>query len=367
MADTQEFTPLWVSPPGDTIADALKERRLSLAEFARQLGQPIETVDALLAGRLAITIGTARRLQQILGASVEFWITRDSQFREDVAKREASEATAWLSELPIADMVRFRWLNPPPGPADEYAACLRFFDVPDVRTWRELYAGVNNAVSYRTSRSLDSRPGSVAAWLRRGRIEASQINCAPWSPETFRETLTAIRALTREKNPRRFVPALRDCCADSGVAVVIVRPPAGCRASGATQFLNDNRALLILSSRYLTDDQFWFTFFHEAGHLLIHGNREVILEGLSAENHIQEEQASEFAAAILVPEHFQQPFLHLTADSRQVIRFARRLGISPGLAVGQLQHRGILRQNQLNGLKRRFVWTENELVSRERA
>src|SRR5205085_3628026 len=114
------------------------------------------------------------------------------------------------------------------------AACLRFFDMPTVGAWREAYADLQRMVVFRTSDSLDSRPASVAAWLRRGEIEAEAIDCSSWNARRLQESLPYIRSLTREKDPKRFLPKLQKCCAESGVAVAIVRSPTGCRASGAT-------------------------------------------------------------------------------------------------------------------------------------
>jgi plasmid maintenance system antidote protein VapI len=366
MSKSLDFKPQWVSAPGDTITDILRERHLSLTEFARLLAEPLDAVTALLEGRASITIAIARRLQETLGASVEFWMTRDFQYREDMAKREKAEANNWLSELPIGDMIKFGWLPRPPHPSEEVASCLNFFGVPNVEAWRTKYANVRDSVLYRTSRSLDSRPGSVATWLRRGEIEGAHLRCNAWSPNTFRNCLDSIRALTRNKDPHRFVPELQAKCAECGVAVAVVRAPAGCRASGATQFLSEDRALLLLSSRFLSDDQFWFTFFHEAGHLILHAHRRLILEGLNSTADVEEEQADAFAEAMIVPATAQTALLRLRANADQVIRFARSIGVSPGVVVGQLQHRDILKPNQLNGLKRRFVWTDTGLAIREK-
>src|SRR5437870_1390262 len=99
----------------------------------------------------------------------------------------------------------------------------------------------------------------------------------------------------------------------------------GCRASGATRFLSPNKALLLLSFRYLSDDQFWFSFFHEAGHLLLHGDRGFFLEGDDSPSTKEEQDANDFTARILVPPEFQQAMRSLPLDGRQVIRFARRV------------------------------------------
>jgi HTH-type transcriptional regulator/antitoxin HigA len=354
MASKRAFRPDWATAPGDTIADLLRERGLSVAEFARRMGYAAEDMHDLLQGRSAISIAVARQLEQVLGSSVEFWMSRDFQYRED-AERLREE---WIAELPVQDMVTFGWLEPVADPSERLAACLRFFDVPTVEAWRQAYATLREMVAFRMSQALDSRPAAVAAWLRKGEIQSETIPCHPWNPNRFEESLLHIRSLTRQKDPKRFLPELQKLCAASGVAVAVVRPPAGCRASGATRFLSRDRALLMLSFRYLTDDQFWFTFFHEAGHLLLHGESGFFLEGALTASTTEEEEANDFAARALIPSAFQDALLRLPVDAREVVRFAVRAGVSPGVVVGQLQHLKRIRYNQLNRLKRRFTWEE---------
>src|SRR5258705_546079 len=144
-----EFRPDWASAPGDTIADILRERNLSEVEFAAGIGRPLEEAKNLLHGRANITIAIARRLEGMLGASVEFWMSRDFQYQQDIARIDKIEKK-WLSELPLDDMVRLGWL-PKPRPSDEVASCLRFFDVPTVAAWKEAYADIKQMVAFRTS------------------------------------------------------------------------------------------------------------------------------------------------------------------------------------------------------------------------
>ncbi|MBZ5628956.1 MAG: ImmA/IrrE family metallo-endopeptidase [Acidobacteriia bacterium] len=357
MTSSQEFRPEWASAPGDTITDILAERNISLKEFARRLEDTPEHAKDLLQGRATITIGLARRLQEALGGSVEFWMARDFQYRQDITRLHVTDEE-WLNELPVGDMIKFGWLKPVPHPSDEAAACLRFFGVASVAAWRQAYANVQEMVAFRTSPSFDSRPAAVAAWLRQGEIQSEAIECSPWHPRLFSDALSRIRSLTREKDPGRFIPELRKLCAAAGVAVTVIRAPNGCRASGATRFLSPRKALLLLSFRYLSDDQFWFSFFHEAGHLLLHGEKGFFLEGIEAPATKEEQEANDFAARTLVPPQFQYALLSLPVDGREVIRFARRVGISPGIVVGQLQHYRRLTHRQLNSLKRRFKWED---------
>lgn len=355
MARTNEFRPDWASAPGDTIADILTERHISPDEFARRIQQSKDYTNDLIQGRAAITVAVARRLEEVLGASVAFWVSRDFQYRENIARLSTADRE-WLDEMPIGDMIRFKWLGPTPRPTEELGACLNFFDVQSVSAWHERYSDLLEMVSFRISTSLDSRPAAVTAWLRQGEIVAEAVACSPWDRGRFEESLNRIRPLTRERDPRRFIPRLQELCAACGVAVAIVRTPNGCPASGATRFLSPSKALLMLSFRYLSDDQFWFSFFHEAGHLLLHGDEGFFLEGNHEPATRQEEEANHFAENILIPPEFRESMLRLPLNGREVIRFAHRVGVSPGVIVGQLQFHERFTHRQLNNLKRRYEW-----------
>jgi plasmid maintenance system antidote protein VapI len=359
MMSTQDFEPDWASPPGETITAILKERSLTAADLGNRIEQSRGDVEALLEGRSTITLALARRLSGVLGASVEFWMARDYTYRETISKLQASQKS-WLSELPIADMVKFDWLNA--APSELVGACLRFFGVPSVSAWRASYGSLLNATAFRASQSFKSQPGAVAAWLRAGELEAAAISCGTWNPDGFQQTLSKARGLTRQKDPNRFIPRLRELCAESGVAVAIVRAPNGCRASGATRFITPEKAVLQLSFRFLTDDQFWFTFFHEAGHLLLHGRGRLFLEEGDVPATAQENEANDFAVRTLIPAEEEAAMIRLPGSSEAVIRFATRIGVAPGIVVGQLQHRGRLRPNYLNGLKRRFTWNAQAIT-----
>jgi HTH-type transcriptional regulator/antitoxin HigA len=359
VPDNNEFNPDWASPPGDTIADILEECCYSQQEFAQRMGYTPKHAHELLRSRAPISPETARKLELVLGATADFWLARDNQYRGNLLHSatifERKDEEAWLKELPVKDMLRYGWLAPEIFAANPAAACLRFFGVADVQAWRATYRNVLEMSAFRTSPTFRSQPGALAAWLRQGEIESASLDCKPWDQSTFHKALVEMRTLTRKRDPRHFLLELKRRCADHGVAIAIVRAPAGCRASGATRFLSPVKALLLLSFRYLSDDQFWFTFFHEAGHLILHGKKEVFLEGGKALN-VEELEANEFSAGVLVPPEFQSKLQRLAVERHEIRNFAKTIGVSPGVVLGQLQYRRRARPNQLNMLKARFRW-----------
>ncbi|MCY4583211.1 MAG: ImmA/IrrE family metallo-endopeptidase [Chloroflexi bacterium] len=365
MNDIQPFRPNWTSAPGDTIADILHTKQLSRLELSAEASLSLDEIDDLLDGRVAITLSVARSLSTALGASPEFWLSRDLQYRQALIRANKADRE-WLSELPLRDMIKFGWIESAPLPSEELSTCLQFFDVRDVSEWWRTYAKLKNVVAFRASPTFDSRLGSTAAWLRQGELMASRIECKKWNVETFYNSLSRIRKLTRQKNPQVFLPELQSICAASGVACVVVRSPRGCAASGATRFVADDKALLQFSFRYLTDDHFWFTFFHEAGHLIVHGENMIfsqtlqdngpwILEGIGGYDP-KEEEANAFAASYLIPSKFNEHLTDMETNRRTIVKLATEIGVSPGIVVGQLQHRGRIPYDQMNGLKRRYSW-----------
>jgi Zn-dependent peptidase ImmA (M78 family) len=116
--------------------------------------------------------------------------------------------------------------------------------------------------------------------------------------------------------------------------------------------------MIILSFRHLSDDHFWFTFFHEAGHLLLHGENSTFVDGEEVDKTEKEKEANAFSSGALVPYDRLDELMNLQSRSLSVIRFAVSIGVSSGIVVGQMQHMGLIGPGQLNHLKRRYDWEQ---------
>jgi HTH-type transcriptional regulator / antitoxin HigA len=360
MASGEAFQPLWASAPGETISEILRRRRIDVESFAADLGETEDYAQCLLDGTCAIDRPVAEQLHNVIGGSVTFWLNREAQYRDDVARlqgtKEQNDAVTWLKELPLRDMRSFGWVTRFDDKIKQAHECLRFFGSSSIAEWRAGAGAVRSVVAFRTSETFKGSPSAVAAWLRQGELIASDMPCGKWDRESFHSALKEIRRKSRTKDPAVFVPALQQLCAERGVAVVILRAPQGCRASGATKFLSKDKAMLLLSFRYRSDDHFWFTFFHEAGHLVLHDRSALFIEGDHFLSTDEEAEADQFSEQLLVPPEVRQEMHELPTSYRTIMRFARKIGISPGIVVGQLQHAGVFPRDKMNFLKTRFVW-----------
>ncbi|HSB82533.1 MAG TPA: ImmA/IrrE family metallo-endopeptidase, partial [Candidatus Methylomirabilis sp.] len=140
------------------------------------------------------------------------------------------------------------------------------------------------------------------------------------------------------------------------VAVVFVPELPKLRISGAARWVSPRKALIQLSLRYKTNDHLWFSFFHETGHILLHGKRSVFIDDGNASDG-EEAEANVFAANLLVPPAVYELLKATSPPSEPaVLRASKEAGVAPGVIVGRLQHDGLLRYDQMNHLKERFTW-----------
>jgi len=152
---------------------------------------------------------------------------------------------------------------------------------------------------------------------------------------------------------------MREICADAGVALAFVGELPGTHLSGATRWVGKAKALIMLSLRHKSDDHFWFSFFHEAGHILFGGKKSVFLDEMNAWIDPEEEKANRFASDILIPRQAYTAFLDKEIYTYSSVQsFAQTLGIAPGIVVGRLQHDGVISWQSLNSLKRKFELIE---------
>ena len=352
------FAPDWVSPPGSTVADLLEERGWTQQALARRSGFTTKHISLLINGKAPITEDTAVKLERVLGSTMRCWMTREAQYREALARLGERKAllgkAAWLQRLPIKEMVRFGWVRSFENKGDQVRECLRFFGVASVEAWEKQYR--DPLVAFRASAKLAKEVGSVAAWLRQGEREADLIACKSFDKAVCRQVLSEARQLTNEGDPAVFIPRLVRACARAGVAVVLVPAPRGCPVSGATRWLSAEKALLMLSLRHNSNDHFWFSFFHEAGHLLLHGKKLLFVDVANRIDGEDEDEADAFAGGWLISSADAARLAAVPRTNQGIHTFAKQIGIAPGIVVGRMQKDGLLPWTHLNGLKIRYRW-----------
>jgi HTH-type transcriptional regulator / antitoxin HigA len=354
-----EYAPPTVSPPGATLEEALKERGMSQAELAERTGRPKKTVNEIVKGLAAITPETAIQFERVLGIPASFWNTRQQHYEESIAKAQSERkllgCVDWQKNFPVMQMVRLGWLPPAHSRIEKLENLLRFFRIGSPDEWEMTLVAPRMGTAFRESRAFQTNRFALSAWIRRGEIEASEMECNRFDREVFESSLREARGMIRSL-AEGFDEDLVRLCAKAGVAVVFVPLIKGVHAWGATRWLPGERAMILLSLRGKYEDIFWFSFFHEAAHLLLHGKKNVFVEEDGGERDGAERDADVFARDFLIQPSLWKAFMEANQSfsPNRIKAFASEVEISPAIVVGRLQHEARIERSQLNELRRKM-------------
>lgn len=356
-----EVAKFLLSPPGDTLQDTINHKGISQAELSKRMKRPLKTINEIIKGKSAILSDTALQLEKVLGISAEFWVEREKQYRLELARiseaEKLLEAKDWLSNFPLTGMKKLGWINYDKNNIiEQFSAILTFFSVSGIEAYQHFY-GKHYAtnVAFRMSANNDKNINAVNAWIRNGHLQANELLTPKYDKQKFLDVLLTIKELATE-NLHNFFKKVQELCLSAGVKVVHTPNLSQVKLHGSTFWLNDN-PVIQLSNYYKRNDIFWFSFFHEAGHIIKHGKKEIFVEGLehSEEGKEKEIEADQFAVYYTFSEQLEKQFIayfQRTGDvRRQIIKFAAENNVLPAIIMGRLAKQNILHDSigwQLN-------------------
>ena len=358
---TSSWTPDWAVPPGETLLEALQDRAMTQSELAARLARPLKTVNEIIKGKAAITSETAIQLERALGISARFWTSLEANYRDSLARQEAQaeleKNKSWLVGFPLTDLVRHKLIIIGSSKSETLANVLSYLGVSSPAAFDRHW--LDSAASFRSSPAFMASPKAVASWLRWGEIKASEIKCPPFDARRFRQVLNEVRPLTRRGPFMQIFNRVKEMCRGAGVIVILVPELKGTHLNGATRWLG-NKAVIQLSLRHKADDQFWFTFFHEAGHVLSPSRRRDFVDAARTTDtdvNSEEEAANQFARDLLLPNDSYRKFVASGDFTKAAVRsFAEEQQVAVGIVVGRLQRDKSVPRTQLNDLKKPIHW-----------
>ncbi len=356
MASELQLKKELLSPPGDTIQETIDTIGMSQAELAERIGRPKEKLNDIIKGKEPITQKTALSLERVLGIPVSFWIKRESEYREELMRIEQQEflqgCIDWANMFPLLDLKKLNFLPDTRNKSKLAENLLRFFQVASPKQWEQIYIDETVNAAFKISLANTSSPYAISAWLRIGEIKARKLNLPDFDKTEFKEALLKIKDIVKQQ-PNDFKEQLIKLCNSCGVAILFTKCLSKAPISGATWW-KGNSPIIQLSGRYKTNDSFWFAFYHESGHILKHGKKEVFLENIEGTvvDIEKEKEADQFAQKHLFPEAALNELKSIFNISQaDIIEFAERYNTHPAVIVGQLQHHKVLKYSQGNEFK----------------
>ena len=329
-------------PPGEYLEEVLEDVDISQAELARRMGRPPQAINEIVKGEKAITPETALQLEQVLGVSAQFWSKLETEYRLILAKEQQLEEVkaeeSLLFNFPYPELSKLNLVEKTKDKLKKVISLRMFFGVSslnNIRTVKEF------APAFRQQEKNTVSHESLASWLRAGHRIAENANVELFCKEKLKFSITKLRALTNIVEQNELIEEVKKVLAECGVVLALVPTFPRSYTTGATFWLGHNKAVIMMSLRGAWSDIFWFSLFHEIGHILLHDKRVTFLENgkLDPQYQKQEREADTFAQTALVPVENYKIFLRNSDFSSGAIKaFADTIGIFPGVITGRLQH-----------------------------
>ena len=336
-----------ISCPGDTLAEHLEYSGMSQSELAERMGRPKKTINEIIRGKAQITPETALQLERVVGIPATFWLKKEQSYRLRLA--EIDEAEKLLDDadrirrFPLKEMITNGWIICEKGLEHEKNALLSFFRVASLQAYESVCHKQLYAAAYRMSEKSSKDPYAMASWLRQGERQAESLQAEPFDKKAFEAALLDIKTRLVPKDDG-FLDELQQRCLQAGVKVVFTPCLKKAPLNGSTRWMNDT-PLIQLSDRLKRNDIFWFTFFHEAAHILKHNKKDVFIEGLdySCDGKKKEDEADAWAADYLISRKDEQRMIESGSFQKADIeRFASQFHTHAAIVAGRLAKRGLV-------------------------
>ena len=351
----------WATHPGEHLAEMIEERGWSQAEFGRIADLSPKLVSTIVSGKNRVSPDTAIKLERVLGLKAYIWTGLQSNWDLFQARSESLSSErwgSWLSKFPVKELKKRGEL---PDTNNESVLLNEILALLGIGSPEAYDAKIGSlAVQHRRSAAHSFSAHHINTWLLLGERKARCQALPKFDREAFRGALDEIRKLT-VKGPEVFEPRLKGLCREAGVAVVFEKPISQTGLFGSARWFDTDRAMIQMSLRMKTNDHFWWTFFHEAAHLMLHQGRNFFDDYSAKDARAEAEiEADNFATEILIGDTNLQRLLSEHPRTRvAVCKEAERLKLHPGIVVGVLQHHKVLKHSYLNDLKEKFELSDD--------
>ena len=347
MATQNQYFPQSRPHPGETLTEKLEEMKMGPKEFALRSGKPEKTIIAILKGESSITPDMAVQFENVTKITANFWMNHQRSYDEFVARQKRQtviqQAISWAKQFPLADMIKKGWLPQVTTIEEKTMEMLAFFSFSNHTAWEDYYFNQQLKVAFRISLAHIKEPYAISAWLRKGELQAAELQVGDYSEKKFKEALPKLKAIMAN-HPEDFFHQLQSICSEAGVKVVHTPCINKAPISGSTRWLNDT-PFIQLTGRYNRNDIFWFTFFHEAGHIILHGKKDIFLENLeySDKDLEKEKEADSFAIKWTFSDEEEAEIVEsLPLKNQDIKKFAKKFKTHPAIIIGRLQRKKLI-------------------------
>lgn len=340
----------WDSPiaihPGEYLRDILEDYSVTQIELAQRTNISKKIINEIVNGENPVTRTTAYKLSKVFPISADYWVNLQKIYDDDLLrleemKKNETEKEKYLdlfkdtyTELIKNNLTnKFRWI--PVNFSNIVFELQKYFAVDSLNYIKKL--NLEAAFRKYDRKKIDNY--ALAAWLRMGQIKAQQAEVKEFDKQKLRDSIEKIKSLSL-KSPDKYLPEIKTILADCGVAIIYAPYFKNTHVQGATQWIGKNKYFIILKTSKQGEDKFWFNLFHEMGHVLYHGKKDIFInieDGEDGNNIKQEKEADEFAQKTLIP-NYDELIKDCSNIKNAIEMIAEKNKISPSIVAGRIAH-----------------------------
>lgn len=343
--------------PGETLKEILDDREMTQRELALRTGVTEPHISNIIKGLKNISVSYAKKLEYALGIDASFWINLQANYDKEIADFEEINSID-KEELDI--LARIKSIT-------EYVQELGliYSDIQSsmlVIEWRKILnisnlraiPEISQTGSYRLAMADTVDPYILFTWIRvADLITANQQVEQGLDIEKLVANLNNIRELAFLEF-EDIHAKLKEIFAECGIKFSIIRHFTGAPVQGILKKNNDGTLSLIMTIRNKFADIFWFTLFHEIGHIINGDIDDRLIDYDFAKNEL-EDRADQFAQDKWIePEHYQDFVSKGRFSLTNIKEFCAEQNIPTFILIGRLQREKILNYSKYSNERIRY-------------
>ena len=349
--------------PGETIADVLEERGLTQAELAARTGVTPAYISNVISGKKNISANFAMSLEYALGVPKSFWLNLQANYdaelleynEEHTITDEEKEVRKKLSD--IIKFLRELLMIPEKQSINENILSLRsVFQVSNLCNLKDLVPP--GAFRLATNTTVD--PYVLGAWLRICQMSAKREHENEFDADKVHLLVAELKSIMVDETCD-LQTQLTSTMMKYGIDFSVVHNFRGAPVHGYICQKSENRYQMALTIRGAYADIFWFSLFHELGHI-VNGDvskTQKFIDVVEQEQTSREIAADKFATNALINQSDYIRFIRARNFSIGSIKqFAKSQKIMPYMIIGRLQKEGLIPYNWFSEHKTRYKWAE---------
>lgn len=357
------LSPDLIIHPGETLTEILEDRDMSQKELAIRTGMTEKHISTVVKGQKNISVAFAKKLEYALGIDASFWINLQANYdRELLEFEEVNNITE--AELGILKplkqvmeyMVSRRWLIENINEAEKVLCLRKILAVSNLTAIPHITYNAAYRAQVATNINVDTYV--LYAWQRICELVTKDIVVSDeLNISLLRDSISEIKKLMFE-DINIVQGKLENIFAKCGIAFKIVKHFKGAPVQGFIKKTNDEKLILCMTIRQNRADIFWFTLFHEIGHIINEDIRQRFIDFNSAQSDM-EAKADAFARDVLMDARDYKEFVMKRDFSMSAINtFAKEQGVRSYIVIGRLQSDEILGWDQYIEKIVYYKWAE---------